>query len=99
MILKLKYTFIIILLTWIGLHGQSIKPIKSVTAAGKAIALTFDDGLDPDIHQQMLDIFQKEHIKVTFFIIGEKVTNKRMIKQTLKAGHEIGNHSMSHPVC
>ena len=47
MILKLKYTFIIILLTWIGLHGQSIIPIKSVTAAGKAIALTFDDGLDP----------------------------------------------------
>jgi len=69
-----------------------------VPEAQKAIALTFDDGLEPEIHKKMLDIFKKEKVHVTFFMIGEKVTDKRLIKRTLREGHEIGNHTMSHPV-
>lgn len=75
-----------------------VKPIKSVPIAGKTIALTFDDGIAPIIHKQMLDILKKEAVPVTFFLIGKNTQHKQLIKQAIQDGHEIGNHSMTHPV-
>lgn len=76
----------------------SKKPIKCVSGYGKAVALTFDDGLRPEIHKQLLNLAKKESVLVTFFLIGNTVDKNRLLKRTIREGHEIGNHSMTHSV-
>ena len=62
------------------------------------VALTFDDGPSLDT-LEILDILQRENVKATFFLIGKKVENYPEIAQRIVAeGHEIGNHSYSHPI-
>jgi len=63
----------------------------------KVIALTFDDGPWPGSTAQLLDILQKNHIKGTFFVIGQNVKNyPGLLKQEIAQGHVIGNHTWHH---
>ncbi|PIQ15094.1 MAG: polysaccharide deacetylase [Flavobacteriales bacterium CG18_big_fil_WC_8_21_14_2_50_32_9] len=63
----------------------------------KGIALTFDDGPNAAITPQILAILEKENIKATFFIIGNKIEqNAALLKKIDNEGHTIGNHSYSH---
>jgi peptidoglycan/xylan/chitin deacetylase (PgdA/CDA1 family) len=63
----------------------------------KAIALTFDDGPSPKNTAQMLDILKQNHIKATFFMVGEMVQSYPQIaKQVADDGHVIGNHTWHH---
>lgn len=62
------------------------------------IVLTFDDGPDPDWTPKILDILKEKGVKATFFIIGENgQENPEIIKRIVAEGHEIGNHSFTHP--
>lgn len=62
------------------------------------IALTFDDGPDAVWTPKILDILQQENIKAAFFIVGENgQTNPDLIKRIVAEGHEIGNHTFTHP--
>ncbi|AZV44008.1 polysaccharide deacetylase/glycosyl transferase, group 2 family protein [Peribacillus asahii] len=64
----------------------------------KEIVLTFDDGPDPTYTKQILDILDKNHIKGTFFIVGENaMMHPDLVKRMYKEGHEIGSHTFSHP--
>ncbi|NYE08432.1 cellulose synthase/poly-beta-1,6-N-acetylglucosamine synthase-like glycosyltransferase/spore germination protein YaaH/peptidoglycan/xylan/chitin deacetylase (PgdA/CDA1 family) [Bacillus niacini] len=64
----------------------------------KEVVLTFDDGPDPAYTPQILDILNKNHIKGTFFIVGENaVLHPELVKRMHKEGHEIGNHTFTHP--
>lgn len=61
------------------------------------IALTFDDGPHPIYTPRILDILDKYNIKATFFIIGVNAKNyKETLKEIVRRGHEIGNHTFSH---
>jgi peptidoglycan-N-acetylglucosamine deacetylase len=61
------------------------------------IALTFDDGPDPNYTPQILDVLQRYGIKATFFCIGRQVKEyPRIVRQEHEAGHVIGNHSWTH---
>lgn len=72
--------------------------INRYGAAKKKIALTFDDGPDPQYTPKILDILKKENVKATFFVIGENVeTYPGIFIREIKEGHEIGNHTFSHP--
>ncbi len=63
----------------------------------KGIALTFDDGPNSEITPQILAILEKENIKATFFVIGNKIKkNESLLKKINNQGHLIGNHSYSH---
>lgn len=63
----------------------------------KFIWLTFDDGPDPIVTPFILDILQKEKIKATFFLIGEKIKKyPKLYQNIIDSGHIIGNHSYSH---
>ena len=65
---------------------------------GPYIALTFDDGPDKKLTPQLLDLLAKHHIKATFFVLGQLVTeNPEIVARAAREGHEIGNHSWSHP--
>ncbi len=61
------------------------------------VALTFDDGPDPEITPQILKILKAEKIKATFFVLGQKVqTYPQIAKQIVADGHQIANHSFAH---
>ncbi|PGY04901.1 DUF2062 domain-containing protein [Bacillus sp. AFS031507] len=64
----------------------------------KEVVLTFDDGPDPTYTPQILDILDKNHIKGSFFIIGENaLQHPELVNKMYKKGHEIGNHTFTHP--
>lgn len=61
------------------------------------VALTFDDGPDPDWTPKVLDILKENNISATFFIVGENAINeKTLLTRIVEDGHEIGNHSYTH---
>ncbi len=65
--------------------------------ANKTVALTFDDGPDPDFTPRVLDILSRKGVKATFFVIGSRVEREpEIVKRIAALGHEIGNHSFSH---
>ena len=62
------------------------------------IALTFDDGPDPEWTPQILDILKAKHVHATFFVIGENAeANPGLVQRILADGHELGNHTYTHP--
>ena len=67
------------------------------TVANKTIALTFDDGPGP-YTAHLLDILDQYGAKATFFLIGSKVSGQASVVRSIQArGHQLGNHSWSHP--
>lgn len=67
-------------------------------ADDKFVALTFDDGPSKSTTPEILDILNDKGIKATFFVLGSRVKAYPDIVLSLKnSGHEIANHSYSHP--
>ena len=72
--------------------------IRRVGQADKKLALTFDDGPDPEWTPQILDILKAEHVPATFFVIGSNMeAHPGLVRRILREGHEIGNHTFTHP--
>jgi cellulose synthase/poly-beta-1,6-N-acetylglucosamine synthase-like glycosyltransferase/peptidoglycan/xylan/chitin deacetylase (PgdA/CDA1 family)/spore germination protein YaaH len=64
----------------------------------KKVAITFDDGPDPAFTPQILDVLKKKNAKATFFLIGIPSENDPgLVKRIYDEGHEIGNHTLTHP--
>ena len=62
------------------------------------IALTFDDGPNPENTPQILAILRQYHVRATFFDVGRLVKRyPDLAKQEIADGHIVGNHSWSHP--
>jgi len=72
--------------------------INEVPTSRKAVAITFDDGPNPAYTPQVLEIFSEAVGKATFFMIGEQMKKyPEVVKQVAALGHEIGNHTFTHP--
>lgn len=64
----------------------------------KEIALTFDDGPNPDVTPRILDILDKHCIKATFFMVGFYAEARPdLVREVAARGHIIGTHTWSHP--
>ncbi len=64
----------------------------------RKVALSFDDGPDPEWTPKILDVLKKFGVKGTFFIIGEEAEqNVGVMQRVYREGHEIGNHTFTHP--
>jgi peptidoglycan-N-acetylglucosamine deacetylase len=64
----------------------------------KKVAITFDDGPDPTWTPKILDVLKEKNVKATFFLIGLEVEKYPGIaKRIYQEGHEIGNHTFTHP--
>src|SRR5882757_2980718 len=62
------------------------------------VALTFDDGPDPDWTPKILDVLKREHASATFFLIGIQTDKfSGLAKRIYNDGHTIGNHTFTHP--
>jgi peptidoglycan-N-acetylglucosamine deacetylase len=81
-------------------HPASTEEItfSKVSVDGPYIAMTFDDGPHATNTPKLLDMAAKRHIKLTFFVIGQCVEqNPALLRREVAEGHEIGNHTWSHP--
>ncbi|MBI2683350.1 MAG: glycosyltransferase, partial [Acidobacteriales bacterium] len=67
-------------------------------ASDKQIALTFDDGPDPKWTPKVLDVLKQENVKGTFFVIGIQAgKDPAVLRRMFDEGHELGNHTFTHP--
>jgi peptidoglycan-N-acetylglucosamine deacetylase len=72
----------------IGMYGRT----------DKRVAITFDDGPDPQWTPKILDILKQEKAPATFFLIGLQAEKfGSLTKRIYREGHEIGNHTFTHP--
>ncbi|WP_457673015.1 polysaccharide deacetylase family protein [Thiolapillus sp.] len=66
-------------------------------AAGRKIALSFDDGPHPEHSPRILDVLGEAGVKVTFFVVGEEAEKyPALVRRMREEGHEVANHSYSH---
>ncbi|KXZ40293.1 polysaccharide deacetylase family sporulation protein PdaB [Alkalithermobacter thermoalcaliphilus JW-YL-7 = DSM 7308] len=73
-------------------------PIYSVETREKKVAISFDAAWGETYTKDILDILDKYNVKTTFFLVGFWVDRyPEMVKQIHERGHEIGNHSTTHP--
>ena len=71
---------------------------SAVHVDGPFIAMTFDDGPSEKLTPELLDLLAQHHIHATFFVIGTNVVaHPEVLQRAVGEGHEIGNHSWSHP--
>ncbi len=64
---------------------------------GRRVALTFDDGPDPDTTPRLLDLLAVAGVRATFFLIGERAARHPDVARAIVAGgHEVGNHTWRH---
>ncbi|MFC5049395.1 polysaccharide deacetylase family protein [Rubritalea spongiae] len=80
------------------ISGSSSVTITHGSRSQKYIALTFDDGPHPVNTPRLLDILRRRNVKATFYVIGNLVDRyPHIVKRIVDEGHEIGNHTWTHP--
>ncbi|MFZ7120052.1 MAG: polysaccharide deacetylase family sporulation protein PdaB [Eubacteriaceae bacterium] len=85
-------------LSAVFLSKSDLLPIYSVETNEKVVAISFDAAWGDEFTQEILDILAKEDIKTTFFLVGLWIDKyPEQVSAIVEAGHEIGNHSTSHP--
>lgn len=77
--------------------GFYLKCLCRNPKAGRRVALTFDDGVDPLRTPRVLEVLARHEIRATFFLIGERAEqHPELVKRLVAEGHLIGNHSYFH---
>jgi peptidoglycan/xylan/chitin deacetylase (PgdA/CDA1 family) len=79
------------------LIGGNIVRLPDAPTERGEIALTFDDGPDPDVTPKVLAILSQHGVKATFFLIGERAAaHPEICREIVAAGHSIENHGQLH---
>ena len=83
--------------TW-GSHLLTVGSVWRGARDRRAVALTFDDGPDPEWTPRVLDILEREGVRGAFFVIGRRARQAPGVARRIaEAGHDLGNHTWSHP--
>ena len=71
---------------------------RSMGDTNTAVALTFDDGPDPDFTPQVLDVLAELKATATFFVVGARAErHPEIVRRIVAQGHQLGSHSYAHP--
>lgn len=66
----------------------------------RGVALTFDDGPDPELTPRLLDVLAEHGARATFFVVGEAARRHPvLVRRILAEGHTLGNHTETHARC
>jgi peptidoglycan/xylan/chitin deacetylase (PgdA/CDA1 family) len=80
------------------LLGPNQSRLPAAAARRGEVALTFDDGPDPEVTPRVLDLLDRAGARATFFCIGRRVAaHPELAAEIVRRGHGIGNHTWSHP--
>lgn len=83
--------------TW-GSHLLTLGSIWRGPREHRAVSLTFDDGPDPEWTPRVLDVLAREGVRAAFFLIGQRARRApEQARRIADAGHDLGNHTWSHP--
>jgi peptidoglycan/xylan/chitin deacetylase (PgdA/CDA1 family) len=67
-------------------------------SGGDGVALTFDDGPDPEVTPRVLDLLDAAGARASFFVIGTRAArHPQLLQEILARGHAVANHSQTHP--
>ena len=93
------------LLTGLGLWprsdwlGPNLLRLPAAAAARGEVALTLDDGPDPEVTPRVLDLLDRRGAKASFFLIGERAAaHAALARDIVRRGHSAENHSLRHSV-
>jgi peptidoglycan/xylan/chitin deacetylase (PgdA/CDA1 family) len=79
------------------LLGPNLVRLPTPAVRRREIALTFDDGPDPEVTPRVLDLLDRFQAKASFFCIGEKAAAfPELVKEIVRRGHSVENHSYHH---
>lgn len=79
--------------------GPNITRLPASAAGRSEICLTFDDGPDPQVTPQVLDLLDRYQAKASFFCIGKRAAAfPEIVREIARRGHSVENHSYSHPL-
>jgi peptidoglycan/xylan/chitin deacetylase (PgdA/CDA1 family) len=80
------------------LLGPNWTRLPRDVAADRVVAISIDDGPDPETTPRVLEILDRYAAQATFFCIGKRIAQHRALAREITArGHSIENHSYSHP--
>lgn len=80
------------------LFGSNWSRLPGHAAERRMVNISIDDGPDPTTTPHVLGILDRHGVKATFFCIGKRVLQHReLVREMVARGHEIENHSYSHP--
>lgn len=73
------------------------RPIVRAPGEGRVVALTFDDGPNPEATPRILDALAAENVPATFFVLGRHADRwPELVRRAAVEGHAIGNHGWHH---
>jgi peptidoglycan/xylan/chitin deacetylase (PgdA/CDA1 family) len=79
------------------LLGPNLVRLPPPAVRRREIALTFDDGPDPEVTPRVLELLDRFQAKASFFCIGEKAAaHPELVKEIARRGHSVENHSYHH---
>jgi peptidoglycan/xylan/chitin deacetylase (PgdA/CDA1 family) len=79
------------------LLGQNLVRLSAAAAQRGEVTLTFDDGPDPEVTPQVLDILARYGVRATFFCIGDKAAaHPDLCRHIVARGHRVENHGQHH---
>ncbi|GAB5605336.1 polysaccharide deacetylase family protein [Sideroxyarcus sp. TK5] len=79
------------------LLGPNITHLPADAAQRGEVAITIDDGPDPEVTPKVLDILDHYQARATFFCIGKLAAqHPDLCREIVQRGHQVENHSMSH---
>lgn len=82
-----------------ALLGPNVRRLPAESAARGEIALTFDDGPDPEVTPRVLDLLDAQQAKATFFVVGERARRyPQLLRDLVRRGHAVENHTDMHSV-
>ena len=71
----------------------------SLARGTRQLALTYDDGPNDPHTLRLLEVLARHNVRATFFLIGRFVQQRPdIVREIVKAGHVIGNHTFTHPL-
>ncbi|MEP7301809.1 MAG: polysaccharide deacetylase family protein [Caldimonas sp.] len=80
--------------TWLGRNWSRL---PAAAAARREVAITIDDGPDPEVTPAVLDILDRHAVQATFFVIASAaVRHPALCRELVRRGHSVQNHSDRH---
>jgi peptidoglycan-N-acetylglucosamine deacetylase len=80
-----------------SLLGHNQQRLSQAACQAKQIAITIDDGPDPQVTPAVLDVLDEAGAKASFFCIGQRVeAHPELAREIVRRGHQIENHSYAH---